>query len=132
MVRRKSNSPRRSSEKAKTSMNRKSTVNVGTKRFKVSVAILRDIRKLQLNTTFLIPKLAFARVVREIVQERTHGDNSYRIQSLALAALQEATEMYITHYFEDSYKCSFHGKRITLQPKDMQLVKIIRSRFENF
>lgn len=128
MVRRKSNSPKRVSGKDA----RKSSIRVGTKRFKVSAAILRDIRKLQLNTNFVIPKLPFARLIREIMQERVGGDNSYRIQTLALAALQEATEMYMTHYFEDSYKCTFHGNRITLKTKDMQLVKSLRCRFENF
>lgn len=131
MVRRKPVSPKKLNAKERAKA-RKSAVHIGSRKFKVSVAILRDIRRLQLNTNFLIPKLAFARVVREIMQERIANDDAYRIQSLALAALQETTELYLTHYFEDSYKCTFHGNRITLKPKDMQLVKTLRSRFEEF
>lgn len=132
MVRSKSTSPKKLIEQNRRSNLRKSSVHIGRKKFKVSITTLRDIRRLQMNTSFLIPKLAFSRVVREILQDCTQGDDTFRLQSLALAALQEATEMYITHYFEDSYKCTFHSKRITLKPTDMQLVKNLRSRYEPY
>lgn len=47
-------------------------------------------------------------------------------QPAALEALQEAAEMYLVHLFEDSNLCAIHAKRVTLQPKDIQLARRIR------
>jgi histone H3 len=51
-----------------------------------------------------------------------------RIQALALQALQEAAEMYLVQFFEDSLLCSVHAKRVTLMPNDLQLARRIRGR----
>ena len=48
------------------------------------------------------------------------------MQRIAVEALQEATEYYITNLFDDANLCALHAKRITLQPKDMQLAMRIR------
>ncbi|CAH1768933.1 13552_t:CDS:2, partial [Entrophospora sp. SA101] len=42
-------------------------------------------------------------------------------QSIAISALQEASESYLVSLFEDTNLAAIHGKRITIQPKDMQL-----------
>ncbi len=47
-------------------------------------------------------------------------------QSEALLALQDATEDYIVHIFEDTNLCAIHAKRVTIKPKDMQLARKIR------
>lgn len=52
--------------------------------------------------------------------------SSYRIQSAALAALQEAAEMYMVQFFEDSLLCSLHGKRVTLMIQDCHLMRRLR------
>ena len=52
-----------------------------------------------------------------------------RWTSDAVAALQEATEAYTTTLFEDSNLVAIHSKRVTLMPKDMQLIR--RLRMEN-
>ncbi|CEG36401.1 histone h3 [Plasmopara halstedii] len=87
-------------------------------------AVLREIRLLQRSTRLLLRKLPFARVVREIQTEFTGID--YRWQAEALLALQEATETYLVRTFEDANLCAIHGKRMTLQVKDIQLSLRIR------
>jgi histone H3 len=57
---------------------------------------LRDIRRYQRSHELLIPKAPFARVVREIMNEI----GEFRIQSLALEALQEAVEGVLVTEFE--------------------------------
>lgn len=49
-----------------------------------------------------------------------------RFQSHAMIALQEACESYLIGLFEDTNLCAIHAKRITIQPKDMQLALRIR------
>jgi Core histone H2A/H2B/H3/H4 len=58
---------------------------------------LREIKFYQNNAGLCIPKLPFARVVREIMAEHSFV---CRMQSSALAALQEATEHILITYFE--------------------------------
>ena len=83
---------------------------------------LREIRKYQKSTDLLIKKAPFIRLVKEIL----HGRTEIRMQHKAVEALQEAAEYYITNLFDDANLCALHAKRITLQPKDMQLAMRIR------
>ena len=100
-----------------------------TRRFRPGTRALREIRYYQKRTDLLIPKLPFQRVVREIMQdiEREKGErgNPYRIQTSALLALQEACECHIITLFERSMFCCVHAKRVTIQDKDLRLVKNI-------
>ncbi len=45
-----------------------------------------------------------------------------QFQSMAVLALQEASEAYLVGLFEDTNLCAIHAKRVTIMPKDMQLV----------
>jgi histone H3 len=45
---------------------------------------------------------------------------------MAILALQEAAEAYLVCLFEDTNICAIHAKRVTIMPKDMQLVMRIR------
>lgn len=72
----------------------------------------------------IIPRLPFARLVREILIR--FGASEFRIQLKALEALQEASEMYLTQLLEDAYRCTLHRQRQTLLPIDVQLVRIVR------
>ena len=45
---------------------------------------------------------------------------------MTIGALQEASEAYITSLFEDSNLATIASKRVTVMPKDMQLVQRIR------
>ena len=74
-----------------------------------------------------------------------YGDSGLRWQSSAILALQEATEAYLVHLFEDTYVvlsstphapltadrvysnlCAIHAKRVTIMQRDMQLARRIR------
>jgi len=93
------------------------------RRYKPGMRALKDIRKYQKSTELLIPKSSFVRLVKEIVQKEK-GD--LRIQASAVLALQEAAEMFVVNMFEYSNYCAIHGNRVTVQAKDIQLVKKIR------
>ncbi len=45
-----------------------------------------------------------------------------QFQSMAVLALQEASEAYLVGLFEDTNLCAIHAKHVTIMPKDMQLV----------
>ena len=49
-----------------------------------------------------------------------------RWQSQAIQALQEASEAYLVHLFEDTNLCAIHAKRVTIMQKDIQLARRIR------
>ena len=99
-------------------------------RFWPGTVALKEIRRYQKSTELLIWKLPFQRLVREIA-----GDHKVitsplcgkvRFKSLAIKALQEASEAYIVGLFEDTNLCAIHTKRVTIMPKDIQLARRIR------
>jgi histone H3 len=92
-------------------------------RYKPGTVALREIRKYQKSTVLLFRKLPFQRLVREIAQ---NYHSELRFQASAIAALQEASEAYITGLFEDTNLLAIHAKRVTIFPKDMQLARRIR------
>lgn len=96
------------------------------RRFRTGTVALREIKKYQKSTDLLIRKLPFARLVREIVQDDFGTDVSYRWQSMAILALQEASEAYLVHLFEDTNLCAIHAKRVTIMQKDMHLARRLR------
>lgn len=91
-------------------------------RFKPGTVALRDIRKYQASYDLLFPKLSFQRLVREICQDFVPD---FRFQKSALEALQVAAEDYVVHTFEATNLAAIHCKRVTIQKKDMALVKRI-------
>ncbi|GAA6008513.1 histone H3 family protein [Rhodotorula paludigena] len=102
-------------------------------RFRPGTVALREIRHYQKSTDLLLRRLPFARLVREIATEFFEDEDGngvgLRWQSSALVALQEATEAYLVHLFEDSNLCALHAKRVTIMQRDMQLVRRIRGDF---
>lgn len=50
----------------------------------------------------------------------------FRIQSKALEALQEAAEAFLIRFLEDTNLCAIHARRVTIFPKDMNLVKMLK------
>ena len=72
----------------------------------------------------LICKLPFQRLVHEILQGYGVG---YRVTLAMMMALQEVAEAYLVQLLEDSNLCAIHAKRITIQPKDMQLARRIHA-----
>ena len=78
----------------------------------------------RLPSRFLVPQqLPFQRLVREIAQD---FKTDLRFQGSAVLALQEATEAYLVGLFEDTNLAAIHAKRVTIQPKDIQLARRIR------
>eukprot|EP00887_Chlorella_sp_A99_P003553 scaffold7.g3553.t1 len=92
-------------------------------RYRPGTVALREIRKYQKSTELLIRKLPFQRLVREIAQD---FKTDLRFQSQAVLALQEAAEAYLVGLFEDTNLAAIHAKRVTIQPKDIQLARRIR------
>ncbi|KAF8663450.1 hypothetical protein AX16_001020 [Volvariella volvacea WC 439] len=101
------------------------------RRYRPGTVALREIRKYQRSTDLLIRKLPFSRVVREIAMDMTtelnqYGESGLRWQTSAILALQEATEAYLVHLFEDANLCAIHAKRVTLMTRDIHLARRIR------
>ncbi|KAJ4478222.1 histone H3 [Lentinula aciculospora] len=100
------------------------------RRYRPGTVALREIRKYQKSTDLLLRKLPFSRLIREIAQEMTTTTNGeayeLRWQSSALLALQEATEAFLVHLFEDANLCALHAKRVTIMQRDIQLARRIR------
>ena len=98
-------------------------------RFRPGTVALKEIRRYQKSTELLIRKLPFQQLVQEI-----SGDHKVitsplcgkvRFQTLAIKALQEASEAYLVGLFEDTNLCAIHAKRVTIMPKDIQLARRI-------
>jgi len=104
------------------------------RRYRPGTVALREIRKYQKSTDLLLRKLPFARVVREIALDMTtdmneYGDAGLRWQSSAILALQEATEAFLVHLFEDANLCAIHAKRVTIMTRDIHLARRIRGQY---
>ena len=101
----------------------------GTKlchKFLPGTVALRDIRRYQKGTELLLRKLPFQRLVREIAAETSK--KGLRFQASAVLAMQEATEAYMVNLFADTCLCAIHGRRVTIQPRDIQLARRLRGR----
>lgn len=94
------------------------------RRYRPGTVAIREIRKFQKSTELLIRKLPFQRLVKEVAQDVS--TTPMRFQSIAILALQEAAEAYLTGLFEDTNLCAIHAKRVTIMPQDMQLARRIR------
>ena len=92
-------------------------------RYRPGTVALREIRRYQNSTHFLIPKKPFQRLVREIAQDCSPN---IRFQKVAMTALQEAAETHLVGLFEDTNLEAIHARRVTIMPKDMQLARRIR------
>ena len=88
--------------------------------------LFNEIRKLQNEPGFLIPRLPFMRVVREISSQVAIEGSNYRFTVDAMEALQTAAEYYLTSVFTDASKLANHAKRVTVMPKDLELLRTLR------
>ena len=91
-------------------------------RYRPGMMALKEIWHYQKFTGFLIRKIPFQRLVREIAVEVAQ---KMWFQSLALLALQEAAEAYLVGFFEDTNLCTIHARCLTIMPKDIQLARRI-------
>uniref|UniRef100_A0A915AQF2 Histone H2A/H2B/H3 domain-containing protein n=1 Tax=Parascaris univalens TaxID=6257 RepID=A0A915AQF2_PARUN len=89
--------------------------------YRPGVKALREIREFQKTTELLIRRAPFGRLIREITMQLA-PKSDLRYQLAALGALQEAAEAFLVQLFEKSFLCTIHARRVTLMPRDMQLV----------
>ena len=89
---------------------------------------LREIRRYQQSTKSLIRRTPFNKQIKEISQEYricSEGPGTpsvqVRLQSTALAAVQEAAENFLVGLFEDVNLQAVHAKRVTVMPRDIRL-----------
>jgi histone H3/H4 len=87
--------------------------------------VLDEVRSAQRSTRLIVPRLPFARVVKEET-ERYAGTSEFKWNSDAIEALQEGAEAYLISVMHDAYLCSLHAKRVTLMVKDIQLARRIQ------
>jgi histone H3/H4 len=98
---------------------------------KRGVAVLEAISKLWKSVHLLISRRAFKRIITNIVREghkqrNKRGQNVIKFKPMAVMALQEATEAYITRLFEDTELLAVHARRMTIEDKDMTLACRLR------
>ena len=84
---------------------------------------VRAVQSAQRSTSPLFGSLAFNRLTLEVTQNFKTG---LSFTSEAVSALQAACEAYMVGLYEDAQLNAFHGKRIAIQPKDIQLARRIR------
>lgn len=90
---------------------------------KIQSKVVQAITQLQKTTNSLIPLAPFLRLVREIFLQ---FKPDVRLTKTTVECLHESAEIYLVQLLEDSYKCTLHRQRVTLQPIDMQLVRQLR------
>jgi histone H3 len=79
---------------------------------------LKEIRRYQKSVDFLIPRSAFGRLVRSVVQEFAEG---FRIRKLAMECLQTAGEQHITDLFTAAHLITISSGRKQLRASDIRL-----------
>jgi histone H3 len=85
-------------------------------------------KKNQMSTALSIKRAPFLRIVHDIFEDISKENNGVKlkIEKEALLALQEASEDYVVKLFTRATYCTIHGGRVTLLPRDFELVKKIR------
>ena len=86
---------------------------------KSKLPALHEIKRLQTTVSPLIPLNSITRLIREILQ----GYGEFHVTRLCLEALQIAGEAHLVKLMEEANMCTRHGGRVTLQPKDIRLVR---------
>nr|P40285.1 RecName: Full=Histone H3 [Leishmania infantum]pir/S50142/ histone H3 - Leishmania donovani infantum [Leishmania infantum]CAA54693.1 histone H3 [Leishmania infantum]prf//2021265A histone H3 [Leishmania infantum] len=110
------------SKKSKKAPSGASGVKRSHRRWRPGTCAIREIRKFQKSTSLLIQCAPFQRLVRGVERQK----EGLRFQSSAIMALQEATEAYIVSLMADTNLACIHAKRVTIQPKDIQLALRLR------
>ena len=99
-------------------------------RYRPGTVALREIRRYQKTTNLLIPKICYQRFLREISSDPNkcsqRSDGPFRWQGSAILATQTVAEDYLTVQLKDANVCALHSKRVTVMPKDIQLVRRIK------
>lgn len=111
------------SAKRRTTVAKQAAALRNAQRYRPGTVALREIRKYQKSTDLLLAKYPFQRLVREIARGYKPD---LRFQKNAVLALQEACEAYLVSMMEDTNRSAIHAKRVTIMPKDLQIVQRVR------
>ena len=105
------------------------TANGGIKKphcYRPGTVALREIRRYQKSTDLLILKKPFGRVVKDFANDKKitgAKEDGFRYQGTALLANQEMAEAMLVRRLEGANLAAIHGKRVTVMPKDLELVQ---------
>ena len=87
----------------------------------------REIRFYRTHGGFLIPRINFARVVKDVMKKLKP---SFLCKVDALEVLQESTEAFLVHFLSESNICRQHAKRATLMITDMELIRELKYKYQ--
>lgn len=93
-------------------------------RYRPGTVALREIRHYQKSTELLCRKAPMARLMREILQD---FKTDIRITQGALLGFREIVGSFMVKVFEKSNLAALHSKRVTVGPKDTELVKYMNT-----
>ena len=93
------------------------------RKYRPGVGSLKEIRHYQREHGYICSKITCARLFREICDKEKGG---LCWQASAVAALQEGFEDYLVNLFHDTVLAAIHGRRKTVMPKDIHLVRQLR------
>lgn len=82
---------------------------------------LKEIKKAQKSTELLIRNAPFKRLVREIVQKVSNG-NDLRMQPEAFLALKEGVEAYVVTFLTKCAGHAYANGRVTVMLKDARFI----------
>uniref|UniRef100_A0AC35G0Y6 Histone H2A/H2B/H3 domain-containing protein n=1 Tax=Panagrolaimus sp. PS1159 TaxID=55785 RepID=A0AC35G0Y6_9BILA len=94
--------------------------------------VLADIEEYQESRELLLPRAPVCRLVKEIMSKHPYSAGGLRIQRMALEVVQQAAEAFLVNTFEDVNLLAFHARRVTIMPKDVQILKRLHSTMNNY
>lgn len=97
----------------------------GATRRKQKAPLLREIQRLGASSVLQIPKAPFYRLVQEIL-EGSGASSQLRMTSESLEVLRESSEIFLPQMFSDAYRITLNREKITLLPRDIQLLMYLR------
>lgn len=97
------------------------------RRYETHGAVLRELRQIERHMQPAIPRLLFQWLVREICEQWRIG---FRWAASALLCLQEITEDWLIEFYEDSYVLAAFAHRLTIMPRDFEVLCRLRYRYD--
>ena len=94
-----------------------------SRKYRPGIGALKEIKHYQRESGRICSRLTCARLFHEICRKFKEG---LRWQASAIIALQEGFEDYLVNLFHDTVLAAIHGKRVTVMPKDIHIVRQLR------
>lgn len=96
------------------------------RRYRPGTVALREIRRYQRSTDFLVRRAPMKRLVRDI--DASISPFPHRFKSKALDAIHTAAEAYLQELFRKSIAISLNGKSVTLKARDMACARHVMAK----